>query len=483
MVLKDILENIYTDKLASPFAHREITAIDCDSRMIQKDSLFVVLKGLRHDGMDFVDEAIDRGACVIVANRVPRVTRHDVLFLRVADPHRFMRQAIERFYGGLSSRVRSIGVTGTNGKTTVTYLIESILKQAGWPCGVMGTVNCRMGEDVFAAQNTTPDFVKIHQFLAELSQRHIEYAVMEVSSHGLAQGRVDLINFKSAVFTNLTSDHLDYHKTRENYFLAKSRLFTTLSKESLAVINVDDHYGQRLISMTKARVMRYGILGAADIYAKDIKTAVGTSHFTVCVPTGQAVIETALCGLHNVYNILAAIGVCYNEGITLPEIVRGIARLKYVPGRLERLESPKGFSVFIDYAHTEDALKNVLEALRHLKPRRIITVFGCGGDRDKTKRPKMGAVASELSDIVIVTNDNPRSEDPASIVAQIIAGFSREDYQVVMDREEAIKTAITIATHGDIVLIAGKGHEDYQIFKDKTVSFNEHAIVRKYLTC
>ncbi len=483
MLLTELLKDIYLGPLPRGNSSRScaIAAISSDSRTIAKDSLFVAMKGAQKDGTQFIAEAIRRGACVIASSHPPEEKRKDVLFLRVDDPHKFLHEVTRRFYGPLSSKVKCIGVTGTNGKTTITYLIESILEEAGKTCGVMGTVNYRVGKKVLPSQNTTPGVVENQQFLANLGQKSVEYCVMEVSSHGLDQGRVDLIDFKSAVFTNLTSDHLDYHRTRENYFLAKARLFTNLSPRSVSVINVDDPYGAKLVSLTRSRVVKYGVLGEADICAKDIKTNVQKSLFTVRA-NGQSIkIQTKLIGMHNVYNILAAVGVCLNEGIAPEVISRGIARLEHVPGRLERIESPKGFAVFVDYAHTEDALKNVLEALRKINPKRIITVFGCGGDRDKTKRPKMGRVAGHLSDVVIVTTDNPRSEDPQSIISEIILGFSTDNYQVVADREKAIATAIAMADAGDIVLVAGKGHEDYQIFKDKTIPFNEHKIVQKYL--
>ncbi len=483
MLLKELLKDIYPGPLprGPKGSSRHIAAVGCDSRTTEKDSLFVALKGTKQDGTQFIDQAIKKGACVVASSHLPEKRPADVVFLHVDDPHKFLREITRRFYGPLSSKVRSIGITGTNGKTTITYLVESILHEAGKTCGVMGTVNYRIGKKVLPSKNTTPGLVENQQFLASLAEKNVEYCVMEVSSHGLDQGRVELIDFKSAVFTNLTSDHLDYHRTRENYFLAKARLFTGLSARGVSVINVDDPYGVKLVSMTGSRVVKYGISAGADICAKDIKTSVDESHFIIHAHGQTIAIRTKLIGSHNVYNILAAVGVCLNEGIAPDVISRGIARLEHVPGRLERIESPKGFAVFVDYAHTEDALKNVLGALRQIKPKRIITVFGCGGDRDKTKRPKMGRVAGQLSDVVIVTTDNPRSEDPQSIISEIIYGFSTDNYQVVADREKAIETAIGLAERGDVVLIAGKGHEDYQIFKDRTISFNERKIVEKYL--
>jgi len=451
--------------------------------MVEEKSFFVALKGSNHDGADFIREAVANGARVVAGRTIPSGIAKDILCLEVEDPPQFLRHITRRLYGDLASRVKTIGVTGTNGKTTITYLIESIFKAAGKKCGVIGTVNYRVGEEIFPSTHTTPDFVANQRFLAGLAGRGVEHCVMEVSSHGLSQGRVDLIDFKTAVFTNLTDEHLDYHKTAEDYFLVKAKLFTGLPAGAAAIINLDDVYGRRLPAMTRSQVIGYGIENPADVMARNIHSAVSGSRFEITGPGGSMATKTGLVGIHNVYNVLAAVTACLAEGINPESVQKGIESLDHIPGRLEKVSTQRDFSVFIDYAHTEDALKNVLQALRTITPGRIILVFGCGGDRDKTKRPKMGAVAGRLADISIITNDNPRSEDPQDIADQIREGFEDVNYHLVLDREEAIGQALMMAGTGDVVLIAGKGHEQYQIFKDQTITFIERDVIEKKLTC
>jgi len=489
MRLDKLLSGIYRGEILKPFRDFEVKAITDDSRQTVTQSLFIAIEGTRCDGAVFIEEAIKKGARIIVkkpSSLVPHLVgplARKVFILNVTDTKKFLREITRRFYGHPSSQVKTIGITGTNGKTTVSYLIESVLKQGGYPCGVLGTVNYRFGRQTFPSLNTTPGVIQNQDFLFRLAKKKIKYCVMEVSSHALDQGRVDLIDFQCAVFTNLTSDHLDYHQTTKNYFQAKAKLFQKLSSHAYAIINVDDVFGKRLLSMTKAKVLTFAIRGTADIMAQDIRSGVEGSKFFVKTPKGSFPLKTSLIGLHNVYNILAVVGAVFSQGIRLRSIQKGIEHFTCVPGRLERIEGGQDFSVFVDYAHTEDALKNVLTSLREMVQGKIIVVFGCGGDRDKTKRPKMGSVASDLADYVILTNDNPRNEEPQTIVDQIIAGARHRNYEVILDREEAIQRALHLAKTGDIVLIAGKGHEDYQIFKDKKIHFDDREIVRKILLC
>ena len=387
-----------------------------------------------------------------------------------------------RFYGNPSQAVKTIGITGTNGKTTVSYVIEAILKQAAKKSGVLGTINYRVGNKILPSVNTTPGLIDNQQFLFDLAKQNIPYCIMEVSSHALDQGRVDMIDFQTAVFTNLTSDHLDYHKNTKNYFQAKAKLFTKLAPRASAVVNVDDEYGRRLVTMTKGKVLTYGWKQKADIAVKNIRPSLSGSTFLLQTPRGAQEIKTPLIGFHNIYNLLAAAGAAYADGISLEDIKTAIEKFSNVPGRLEKIETKRGYHVFVDYAHTEDGLKNVLSSFKEISPARIILVFGCGGDRDKTKRPKMGRIAGELADFTIVTSDNPRSEDPQAIVDQVVKGFSKSVYKVILDREEAIREALRSANKGDIVLIAGKGHEDYQIFKDKKIHFDDREVVRNILS-
>jgi UDP-N-acetylmuramoyl-L-alanyl-D-glutamate--2,6-diaminopimelate ligase len=467
------------------FAGIDVTGVWDDSRRVASGSLFAALSGPKAKGEAFIPQAVEKGARVVLLEkgssagwegRYPQAA-----FIRCDDPRKVFHNAAVRFYGDPSAQVRTIGVTGTNGKTTITYLLESILSAMGKACGVIGTVNYRVAGRVVPSTNTTPGFLDNQIFLRRLADEKIGYSVMEVSSHALDQGRVDRIDFCGAVFTNLTGDHLDYHGTMEGYFQAKARLFTGLSPKAFAAINVDDEYGRRLVPMTRARVLTYGIKGSADVKAEVRDVGLKGSHFIVTFPGGKIALTTGFIGTHNIYNILAAFAAGLGEGFSPDEIKKGLESLRHVPGRLERVDAGQGFYLFIDYAHTDDGLKNVLESLRAVRHKRLIVVFGCGGDRDRTKRPRMGRVACELADHSILTSDNPRSEDPAGIINEIIPGFSKNNYEVAVDRETAIERAVEIARPGDIVLLAGKGHETYQVLKDRTIDFVERDIVTRLI--
>lgn len=459
----------------------EIAGIASDSREVRKGDLFIAVRGPKEDGGQYIRDALSRGAAAVVSTAGADVPA-DVCFLRVPDSKTFLQKAAVRFFGDPSARVRTIGVTGTNGKTTVTFLLESIFQAAGKPCGVIGTINHRFGGKVFESQNTTPGVVQNLSYLNDMAREGIRYCVMEVSSHALAQDRVAGIRFSCAVFTNLTSDHLDYHSDQENYFLAKSKLFTGLSSDACAVINQDDPFSDKLIGMTECQVKTYGVRNPADLQIVDLKADLFGSRFVLSTADKDIEISTGLIGLHNVYNIAAACGVALQEEIPVDCILAGIRDLTTVPGRLEPVDCGQDFHVFVDYAHTEDALRNVLLSLRNVSSSKLILVFGCGGDRDREKRPLMGRAAGDLADTVIITNDNPRSEDSEVIAGQIQSGFERKNYQVILDRRKAIAEALRLARPGDAVLIAGKGHEDYQIFKDKTISFDDRAVVRECLS-
>jgi UDP-N-acetylmuramoyl-L-alanyl-D-glutamate--2,6-diaminopimelate ligase len=484
MQLKELLKNVPV-KLPEACQDRDVVAVSDDSRRVTPGGLFAAVSGPQAKGEDFIPQAVDKGARFVVLSDKVRgdfeAQYPDVSFIRVPDPRGAFRSIVEAYYGFPSQSVRVLGITGTNGKTTITYFLESILKAAGQVCGVVGTVNCRVAGDILPTKNTTPGFLDNQIFLRGLADKKINYAVMEVSSHALDQGRVDRIGFRGAIFTNLTGDHLDYHKTMESYFQAKARLFAGLAPDAFAVINVDDGYGRRLVPLTKARVLTYGVKNPADIKAEVQNLGLKGSRFTVTFPGGKLALKTDFIGLHNVYNILAAFAAGLQEGISLDKVKKGIESLHNVPGRLERVDAGQDFYLFIDYAHTDDGLKNVLESLRAVRRKRLIVVFGCGGDRDRTKRPRMGRVACDLADHVILTSDNPRSEDPDDIIAQIIPGFTKGIYEVVVDREAAIKRALEIARSGDIVLLAGKGHETYQILKHTTIDFVERDIVMRIL--
>ena len=485
MLLKDLIQDIYSGPLAERHQSIDILSVHCDSRRVQEGGLFVALKGTKTNGAQYVLQALERGAACIVKGPDPAgdFPKTGACLLEVDDPKDFLRAIALRFYRDPASDVQCIGITGTNGKTTTTYLIESILRSAQRPCGVIGTINCRFGFNIIPIKNTTPHLIDILEYLSQMRSEGFGYCAMEVSSHALDQGRVDGIPFKAGVFTNLTQDHLDYHKDMEDYFLAKAKLFTTLPSTSAAILNIDDPCGERLAQMTPARVLRYGIKGKADVSASGIKLGFEKTNFVLALRGDECAIQTRLIGMHNIYNILAAAGACHALGIDITSIREGIEEMSSVPGRLEAVDCGQKFSVFVDYAHTDDALKNVLENIRAVKPARIILVFGCGGDRDKGKRPKMGKVAAALADFAIITSDNPRSENPEDIVSAIAEGFDRNNYEIILDRRAAIARALAMAGKGDVVILAGKGHENYQILKDEVVAFDDRDVVREILSC
>ncbi len=485
MKLADLLKDIYSGAVDGRFFGLEIKSIASDTRKMGKNSLFIAQKGFKFNGAAFIAEAIEKGAVAVAFEESENIPIADerVCWLSVSDTQDFLKRIAGKFYDYPSQKLVNIGVTGTNGKTTITYLLESILNAAGKNCGVIGTINYRYAGKSFPSVNTTPGFLENQKYFAELVAEGVECNVMEVSSHALTQGRVDLVNFSTAVFTNLTSDHLDYHKNRENYFNAKAKLFIDLAPEATAVINVDDPYGRKLCSKTQAKVLSYGIQNNADVRAVDIEFDLKGTQFKLITKDDETLIRTKLIGEYNVYNVLAACGVGMAQNINMEKIKCGIENLAAVPGRLERVDCGQDYYIFIDYAHTQDAFVNVLQTIRHFSSAKIIIVFGCGGDRDRTKRPQMGRVACQMADYAIVTTDNPRSEDPMSIINEILVGFDKDNYEVIVNREEAIHKALSLAKKGDIVLIMGKGHENYQTFKDVTIAFDERQIVRQYVLC
>jgi UDP-N-acetylmuramoyl-L-alanyl-D-glutamate--2,6-diaminopimelate ligase len=486
MILKDLLQNIYQKPLPKAVQSMVINIISSDSRQKQHQGLFVALSGFKSNGEDFIKDAVCQGAVVVAKKGSGRelsnyVIPESVCVLDVDEPKVFLRQIALRFFDHPSKKVKTIGITGTNGKTTITYLLESIFKANHQASAVIGTVNNRIAGQVFPSKNTTPGFLENQSHLAFLAGSQIPYCVMEVSSHALDQGRVDGIDFASAVFTNLTQDHLDYHKDMENYFKAKAILFENLSSQANAIINKDDAYGRRLTGLSKGNIFTYAIKQDANVKAINIQSSLKGTQMDVLFPTGRMTIQSRFIGEHNVYNILAACACAFIEGVNLNVIKQGIEDLVCVPGRLEPVDAGHSFFIFIDYAHTPDGLINVLKALRAVSKNKIILVFGCGGDRDRSKRPQMGKAACELADYSIITSDNPRSEEPMAVIEEIKQGFYQSNYETIADRKEAIRRALNMAQHSEIILIAGKGHEDYQIFKDRTIEFNERKIVQELL--
>ncbi|OGR84300.1 MAG: UDP-N-acetylmuramoyl-L-alanyl-D-glutamate--2,6-diaminopimelate ligase [Elusimicrobia bacterium RIFCSPLOWO2_01_FULL_54_10] len=467
----------------------EITGLSEDTRTIKKGDLFFARKGLKTSGAEFAREAVAKGASAVVSEEELTGMSAPVVWVKsVSEAESAISQ---KFYGDLSKKIKIIGVTGTNGKTTFTYLLEAVAKEAGKRAGVIGTINYRLpsqnpsgSADILPAPNTTPNILEVQALLHQMVQRKCDWAVMEVSSHALALGRVDPLQFHGAVFTNLTQDHLDFHKTMDNYFEAKAKLFKKISADGFSAVNSDDPYGEKLVKLSQAKTTTYGIENPSDVSAREIQLEPSGSRFVLSAQGKSAPVKLRLTGRHNVYNALAAAAAALRLDIPLNQVARGLEKMEAVPGRLEAVACGQDFTVLVDYAHTEDALKNVLESLRSLAKKRVLTLFGCGGDRDRSKRPLMGALAARLSDWVVVTSDNPRTEEPEKIALDIEAGIRRaeqKNYEVILDRAVAIRKILQTAQKDDIVLLAGKGHETYQIFKDRTIHFDDREIAREAL--
>jgi len=459
-----------------------IKGLAYDSRNVFPGCLFFAVKGQNLDGHDFVEEAVSRGAVAVVAERKV-VLPKDVPLLLVPSSRLALASASSVFFGEPSKKLKVVGVTGTNGKTTTTFLIRSILNEAGVPAGLIGTVYYCVGGREIPAVRTTPESLDIQALFAGMVEEGLVAAVVEASSHALEQGRLRGIDFCAAVFTNLSPEHLDYHGDMTSYKSAKGKLFSALPPEARAIINIDDQAGREFARETPARVATYALDERGNFSASIQKMGLGETSFVLGFPGGSIEIETPLVGLHNVYNILAAFATSNLVFEIEPEcIARGIRNLKGVPGRLERIECGQDFPVLVDYAHTDDALRRVLVSLRPLVKGRLIVVFGCGGDRDRSKRPRMGRVAEEFADLIWLTNDNPRSEEPAAIIQEIERGIKeRGKVTVESDRARAIHQALSSARRGDLVLITGKGHESVQIFRDSVVPFDDRIVAREGL--
>ncbi len=467
---------------------RMVTAITDDSRAVTPGSLFVAVKGERVDGHQFVSQAVKAGAAAVMAQE--SVETGPIPFVRVVDSRKALGLVGSRFYGDPSSHLTVVGVTGTNGKTTTTYLCKSLLEGLGRKVGLIGTVAYQIGSETIPASHTTPGALELQGLLARMTQSGLNSVVMEVSSHALAMDRTAGCEYDAAVFTNLTQDHLDYHRTMEEYFQAKLRLFTGLGRgEKLgqrAIINMDDPRGSQICQACSVPVWGYAVNGRGDLKAEQVRLAMSGTTFTAATPAGTFDVESRLVGEHNVYNLLAAIGVALHAGATCDQVRESVTRVNNVPGRFESVAAGQDFMVVVDYAHTEDALVRLLTAAQAIKTQRIITVFGCGGDRDRGKRPKMGRAAVLSSDVVVLTSDNPRTEDPMAILREVEVGVREAlqqrghvEYHLVPDRREAIGLAVRSARKGDIVLIAGKGHEDYQIIGTKKIHFDDREVARE----
>jgi UDP-N-acetylmuramoyl-L-alanyl-D-glutamate--2,6-diaminopimelate ligase len=480
-----------------------------DSRLVKEGDIFVAVKGTVYDGHDFIDQALTKGAKYIVAqNREPSIKHlpriraggaSSIEVINVDDSAEAAALLAQASRGNPASQLTNLAVTGTNGKTTVAYLVRSVIQKAGEKCGLIGTIVYDTGSSARQASLTTPDCLAIAETQAQMVKAGSKYMVIEASSHALSQNRLAAISFKAAAFTNLAGDHMDYHRTEEDYLAAKTKLFSALSHDAVAVLNKQSPQAKYIAENTKAKILWYAIDETADISAHIKSMGIDGATFALQYGQQSSIVNTPLLGMHNVSNHLAAAGLCLAAGFNLETIAAGLSALRVIPGRLERLDWQGNFTVLIDYAHTDDALKNVLATLKPLCKGRLTVVFGCGGDRDRTKRPRMARVAEQFADYVIVTSDNPRTERPEDIISEIVAGF--EDGPAILhaqlrdtsderratriiepDRRKAIELAIRTSGNDDIVLIAGKGHETYQIIGTKRFDFSDKEVVLEHFT-
>jgi UDP-N-acetylmuramoyl-L-alanyl-D-glutamate--2,6-diaminopimelate ligase len=497
MKISDIINNsMNIIKSVKETKDLSIASIEYDSRKVSADSLFVAVEGFQSDGHSFIENAISRGCKSIIISEsrlddFSHLADKGISILAAENTRRALSIASAIFYDSPSKKLHVTGITGTNGKTSITYLLESIYSTCGFSCGVIGTVNYRWKDKVFDAPNTTPESKDIHEMLSNMLSDGVTHVILEISSHGLELNRADDIELNSAIFTNLTRDHMDFHKNFDAYFNAKKKLFDILERSpklnKTAIINTDDEYGRKIYNGKEGysfAMNSYGLEYGADISAQknSIEDKITGLNYILSCENKSYNISLRLAGLFQVYNSLAAFGSAYYSGISGDSAVHGMNSLPAVPGRLQVVESPAGFFAVIDYAHTSDALLKLLQSIKDMPHARIITVFGCGGDRDKTKRPIMFNTALEYSDIVIVTSDNPRTEDPLLIIKDIISETKKDGaWMVEPDREKGIALAIGKAAKGDIVVIAGKGHEDYQIIGKTKNHFDDREMALKYM--
>ena len=495
MILGELVKGMSHYELSGD-PEQPINGLAYDSRQVKPGNLFVALRGHEQDGHDYLRHALEKGAVALVGESFPGIGEN-VNRVRVKDSREALSKLSVLFYDHPFEGLNLIGITGTNGKTTTSYLLESILSTAGAKPGVVGTINYRYGGKTYPAPVTTPESLDLMRFIREMADDGVTDVIMEVSSHALDQKRTEGCPFRVAIFTNLSRDHLDYHHTMEAYFKAKSLLFSNLTKngkgkENTAILNKDDPKGDELAALTQAKVMTYGIRAVCDVGVETIRADKAGLKGKLKTPRGERMFQSPLIGEVNVYNILAAVAAALALDITLDRVVEGIENLERVPGRLEPVDNPRGLTILVDYAHTPDALLNAITDVRPLVEGKLITVFGCGGDRDKGKRAEMGYVAGENSDLVFITSDNPRSEEPMSIIEQIEKGAKKsgmkklerhaskrgrtKGYLMEVDRETAIRQAISEAEKEDLILIAGKGHEDYQIVGGERRHFDDREV-------
>jgi UDP-N-acetylmuramoyl-L-alanyl-D-glutamate--2,6-diaminopimelate ligase len=498
MKLSQLLKGVTVSKLFQTVYGRmvvtheaEIGKLHYDSRKVQRDDCFIALKGTTYDGHSFLQSAINQGAKAVVLQNDDALPdslcmHAGVIKIVVPDTRKALAIMSSNYFGDPSKKMKFVGVTGTNGKTTTSHLVKAILEAAGEKVGLVGTIEYKIGDQVVPSTHTTPESLELNELFALMVENKCTSVAMEVSSHAIDQSRIYGLDFDVAVFTNLTQDHLDYHETMEKYFETKKLLSTELKSTSCAVINHDDRWGALIRDSLKAKVISYGIASAADVKVKDLKFTMNGTTLTISNGHGEFSFTMPLIGKFNVYNVLAAFCTGLALGIPRDQILQGINSVKNVRGRFERITSPAGWTVIIDYAHTPDALENCLKTIQDILPLqnrgRIITVFGAGGDRDKTKRPLMGRIAGDYSDIIIVTSDNPRTEEPEKIIDDIIRGVTRHASVLrEVDRRTAIERALHCAQRSDVILVAGKGHEDYQVIGRDKIHFSDREVIENLM--
>lgn len=481
MELKDLLINIDYELICGNVT-TSVNNINYDSRKVIENDIFICIKGFATDGHKYIDKAIENGAKIVIIQDDVNIKSNDITVIKVENTRKALAKMSANYYGNPSNKMKIIGVTGTNGKTTTTFMIKDILERAGKKVGLIGTIANYIGDEKIHTERTTPESLELQELFNEMVNKSVEYCIMEVSSHSLELDRVYGIEFEGSIFTNLTRDHLDFHKTFENYYKAKFKLF---ERSRIKLINIDDNYGKQVIDDLNK-------LNEKDIYSFSLKETSDFKVFDEIVESRGINFKVKLDeieeftlnipGDYNVYNSLGAIAMCYKLGIDINAIKQGIEET-LVPGRCERvcIEYNLPYEIIIDYAHTPDGLQNILETAKAFTKGRLISIFGCGGDRDKIKRPQMGKIGVDISDIAIITSDNPRSEDPMAIIEDIKKGLDKDNYIIIENRKEAIKKAISIAKKDDVIVIAGKGHETYQILKDKTIHFDEREVVKEIL--
>lgn len=477
----DILNNVNYE-IINKGKEFEINEIHYDSRKIKENDVFCAMSGAIVDGHDYIEKALEKGAkLIIVENKDIKVTNKDVTYIFVKNLRKKLGIIASNFYNWPQNKIKILGITGTNGKTTSSYILDNMLEKTSR----IGTIGYKILDEEIEAPNTTPESLDLIKLIAKSVEKGVEYFIMEVSSHALEIGRVDMLEFDSVIFTNLTQDHLDYHETMEKYFDAKFKLFSMLRDKNGASVNIDDSYGKRIFETNK-NYKSYSIKADSDLKGKILEYTNNGMKASMIYKEKEYEFMTKLVGDYNLYNILGCVGMLLNLGFSIDEVLEKLKKVDYVPGRFELVDNGQNFRVIVDYAHTDNGLENILETVRKVTDNKVITIFGAGGDRDNAKRPKMAQAAAKYSDYLIITSDNPRTEDPEKIVKEVEAGlkeinFPKENYTIIISREEAIKYGVKMSKEKDSLLIAGKGHEDYQILGREKIHFDDREIARKYL--